>query len=124
MAKTAPKKAGKQASTQAKGRGTPRPKPRVMQAALLLWTHRIYHSADAAIRYRGGYASHFENPDRFRLYADIVKELRALAEKYDRLAGRQVAKLQGLRGGCEDDQDCPDDQICVHGTCEPLFPQD
>ena len=99
-----------------------RPKPKVMQAALLMWAHSIYHSADDAVKAAGGYASYREDPSRFKVYADIMKDLRALGAKLDALAGKAPAKPQ-LRGGCEDDQDCPDDQICVHGTCEPLYPQ-
>lgn len=98
-------------------------KPKVMQAALLMWAHRIYHSADEAVRAGGGYVNFTEGSAPFKRYADIMKDLRDLAEKYDALAGKPPAKRQ-VRGGCEDDQDCPDDQICVHGTCEPLFPQD
>ena len=115
----------KKPPTKSKGtRAASRPKPKVMQAALLLWSHRIYHSADAAVKFAGGYASHSDNPPRFKVYADVFKELRALAEKLDVMAGREIVKDAYVRGGCEDDQDCPDDQICVHGSCEPLFPQD
>ena len=37
-----------------KGIRSNRPKPRVMQAALLMWTDYIYHAADAAVRAGGG----------------------------------------------------------------------
>ena len=100
-----------------------RAKPKVMQAALLMWAHRIYHSADDAVLAGGGYVQYSKGSEPFRRYADILKEMRELATKLDALAGRPPAQPQ-VRGGCEDDQDCPDDQICVHGTCEPLFPQD
>ena len=99
-----------------------RGKPKVMQAALLMWAHRIYHSADEAVRAGGGYVGYSKDSAPFRRYADIVKDLRELAAKLDALAGRPPAEA-AVRGGCEDDQDCPDDQICVHGTCEPLFPE-
>jgi hypothetical protein len=128
-----------EAPVEAKKR-TRHPKPKVMRAALLLWAHRIYHAADDAVKAAGGYAGHKEDPARFKVYADIFKEMRAMAEKFDALANQpsaapgpaqaaitpspQNATSQSVLGGCEDDQDCPDDQICVHGTCEPLFPQD
>ena len=99
-----------------------RAKPKVMQAALLMWSEYIYHAADAAVRAGGGYVQYSEGSEPFRRYADVMKDLKALAAKLDALAGRQAPPI-GVRGGCEDDQDCPDDQICVHGTCEPLFPQ-
>jgi|EndMetStandDraft_4_1072995.scaffolds.fasta_scaffold229796_2 hypothetical protein len=110
------------APAKPKGIRSSRPKPRVMQAALLMWTDYIYHAADAAVRAGGGYVHYSEGSEPFRRYADVMKDLKALAAKLDRLAGR-VAPQPGVRGGCEDDQDCPDDQICVHGTCEPLFPE-
>jgi hypothetical protein len=99
-----------------------RAKPKVMQAALLMWSEYIYHAADAAVREGGGYVHYSEGSAAFRRYADVMKELKALAAKLDEMAGRQAPPIT-IRGGCEDDQDCPDDQICVHGTCEPLFPE-
>ena len=109
----------KSSETKRSARG----KPRVMQAALLMWAHRIYHSADEAVKAGGGYVPHSEGSDPFKRYVEVIQELRGLAAKLDAMAGRTAPPAQ-VRGGCEDDQDCPDDQICVHGTCEPLFPQD
>jgi hypothetical protein len=115
----------KKASTKtAVSRTAARPKPKVMQAALLMWAHRIYHSADEAVKKAGGYASYHQNPKKFKTYAEVFKLIRALADKLDAMAGRPVAPTAYVKGGCEDDQDCPDDQICVHGRCEPSFPQD
>jgi hypothetical protein len=113
------------AETPSKSSGirTARAKPRVMQAALLLWAHRIYHSADEAVKAKGGYVSYSPNSDSFRRYVEVIQELRALASRLDAMAGRSAPPVH-VTGGCEDDQDCPDDQICVHGNCEPLFPQD
>ena len=115
--------------THRHGRG----KPKVMQAALLMWAHHIYHRADDAVKKAGGYAGYNEDRARFSVYAKIVKKLQALAEELEKLPEAQddlektVSTEIGLdaylQGGCEDDQDCPDDQICVHGSCHPLYPQ-
>src|SRR5262245_25660904 len=110
---------------------------RLKQVALLWWSRKIYELADQACEATGAYEYCTESSAKDvgtcnSNYKMVVNQLVTAAEELNKLRGKRAQKLEyrliledqmpRSSSNCSSDSDCPDDYICVEGTCESLFP--
>jgi len=110
-----------------------RDKKVVKKAALALWMTKLHQSADKACTAVGGYdASGEANAS----YWTIVTKIKDLATDLDDIAKKKKvsqvaaslraparAAAASAYGACDDDNDCPDDYICLNRVCQTPFPE-
>jgi hypothetical protein len=108
------------------------------KAALSAWAQAVHTAAYGACQRTGALN---KDKEAGRQFKEVVRLVAALIEQLNQIQGpipRPAAPLtamtitlaQGtapmfLQGdaGCDADDQCPDGQICVDGTCESPFPQ-
>ena len=102
-------------------------KPKVKKAALLKWALVVADKADAACQALGVYVPRSQDPDANNRYMAVLNKLRGLADELENIAKdpekfNPLSPQASYKAHCSGDDECPDDQICVHGSCQSTFP--
>jgi len=87
------------------------------KAALAAWAQAVYRAADDACQRVGAFESKTRGAGgQFKMVTDRISQL--ILE----LKQIQQPPVSSLSNDCDADDDCPDGQICVNGTCDSPFP--
>jgi hypothetical protein len=104
----------------------------VKKAALALWITKLHQSADKACTAVGGYET---SGEANASYWTVITKIKDLATELDDAAKKKklpqtAAALRAparatssAYGSCDDDNECPDDYICLNHVCQTPFPQ-
>jgi hypothetical protein len=104
----------------------------VKKAALALWITKLHQSADKACTAVGGYET---SGEANASYWAVITKIKALAAELDDVGKKKklpqapaalrapARATTSAYGACDDDNECPDDYICLNHVCQTPFPQ-
>jgi hypothetical protein len=84
-------------------------KQALLKMALLAWSHAIFTKADQVCGKNGAYAHQGRG-----CYMEVLTVLEKTLEELDTL---KPNAMSSSKAGCQTDDECADDYICVGGDC-------
>jgi len=107
-----------------------RDKAKAKQAGLLWWSQAIFQLAHEACQEQKAYGN--DGAGNIAYWRTVVPILETAATALNKLGKNKpltpslhlLDQASWSASNCSSDDECPDDYICVEGTCESLFPMD